>query len=274
MLAQARRTRIVDILGRSPDGVVTIKSLSEQFGVSEMTIRRDLDWLQSQALVNRVRGGAVAQTSREEMPFGDRLREAGVQKKAIAWAAVQLVNEGDRIILDGGTTTQQIAASLACKTDLTVITNNIAAVVELAACDGIETIVLGGSLKHQELCTVGPLVTQGLADLAADKLFLSAAGFSIRQGATDLDMNEVQVKRAMIAAAAQVILVADSSKWGQVKLVRIAPLSDVDALVSDDGLPAEAISQLEAEGIEVITPARMAQRLATPARVRALALSG
>jgi DeoR family fructose operon transcriptional repressor len=260
MLAQARRSRIVDILARSEDGVVTLKSLSDQFGVSEMTIRRDLDWLQSQALVNRVRGGAVAQAGREEMPFSDRLRTAGAQKKAIAWAAVGLVADGDRIILDGGTTTQQIAANLGCKNGLTVITNNVAAVTELASCGEIETIILGGSLKHQELCTVGPLVTQGLADLTADKLFLSTAGFSIRQGVTDLDMSEAQVKRAMIAAAAQVILVADSSKWGLVKLVRVAPIRDVDILVSDDDLPAEAIVQLEAEGVEVITPSKMAVR--------------
>jgi DeoR family fructose operon transcriptional repressor len=256
MLAQIRRQRIVDILGWSPDGVVTLKSLSAQFGVSEMTIRRDLDWLQSQALVHRVRGGATAQTGREEMPFSDRLRAAGPQKKAIAWAAVRLVNDGDRIILDGGTTTQQIAANLARRTALTVITNNVAAVTELASCDAIETIVLGGNLKHLELCTVGPWVTQGLADLAADKLFLSTAGFSIRHGVTDLDMREAQVKRAMIAAAAQVILVADSSKWGLAKLVRVAPLHDVDILVSDDDLPAEAIAQLEAAGVEVVTPAR------------------
>jgi DeoR/GlpR family transcriptional regulator of sugar metabolism len=138
----------------------------------------------------------------------------------------------------------------------------VAAVAELASCTQIETIILGGSLKHQELCTIGPLVTQGLADLSADKLFLSAAGFALRQGVTDLDMNEVDVKRAMIAAATQVILVTDSSKWDQVRLVRITSLRDVDTIITDDGLPAEAFAALEAEGIEVITPARLSGRSA------------
>ncbi len=129
MLAESRRTLIVDILGRSKDGVVTIASLSRQFGVSEMTIRRDLDWLASHAMVTRVRGGAVAHSSRDEKPFGDRLGDFGPQKKAVAWAAAQHVGDGDRIILDAGTTTQQLASALVTmKLRLTVVTNNVAAV--------------------------------------------------------------------------------------------------------------------------------------------------
>ncbi len=260
MLPDSRRARIVDILGHSPDGVVSIASLSRQFSVSEMTIRRDLDWLASRTMVTRVHGGAIAHSDRDEKPFGDRLADASPEKKAIAWVAAQLVNDGDRVILDAGTTTQQLAANLTNHSGLTVITHNVAAVAELADCPQIETIVLGGSLKHQELCTVGPLVTRSLADFSADKFFLSAAGFALPQGATDLDLNEIEVKRAMMAAAAQVILVADSSKWNQVKLVRIAPFGEIDLLVTDDAIPADAIGALEAAGVAVITPARLLAR--------------
>jgi DeoR/GlpR family transcriptional regulator of sugar metabolism len=258
MLAETRRARIIDILGRSQDGVVSIENLSRQFGVSEMTIRRDLDWLATRAMVTRVRGGAVAHSSRDEKPFGDRLGDHGPQKTAIAWAAARLVNDGDRIILDAGTTTQQIASALITRPRLTVITNNVAAVAQLSRAPQIDTILLGGNLKHQELCTVGPLVTQGLAVLSADKLFLSTAGFAVPQGATDPDMAEAEVKRAMISAASEVILVADSSKWGQVQLVKTARLNEISRLVTDDNIPVEAISALQAAGVEVVTPASLA----------------
>ena len=133
MVTEVRRAQIVDILGRSQDGVVAIESLSRQFGVSEMTIRRDLDWLAAHAMVTRVRGGAVAHSSRDEKPFGDRLGDFGPQKRAIADAAARRVRKGDRIILDSGTTTQQLAAALAAMNmRLTVVTNNVAAVAELA----------------------------------------------------------------------------------------------------------------------------------------------
>lgn len=257
MVAEARRAQIVDILGGSQDGVVSIECLSRKFGVSEMTIRRDLDWLASRAMVTRVRGGAVAHSSHDEKPFGDRLGDFGPQKKAIADAAAQLVKKGDRIILDAGTTTQQLAAALvATNMRLTIVTNNVAAMAELARAPQIETILLGGRLKHQEFCTVGPLVMQGLSALSADVVFLSAAGLALPQGVTDPDMAEVEVKRAMMAVAGEVILVADSSKWNEVQLVRIARWSEVNRLVTDDGLPTDAITALTAFGVEVITPQR------------------
>ena len=261
LLAESRRLQIVALLSRAGQGVVSVRELSRLLGVSEMTIRRDLDFLQESQVVKRVHGGAVAYQAEAEKPFALRLSEFDPQKKSIGWAAAQLVEEGDRIILDAGTTTQQVAIHLGCKKNLTVITNNIAAAIELARCPQIDTILLGGTLKHQELCTVGPMVKQGLAALSADKLFLSAAGLTIQHGATDPDLREVEVKQAMIAAAREVILVVDSSKWGQSKLARIVPLDQVHIVVSDDALPAQAIHQIESLGresraIQVITPER------------------
>jgi DeoR family fructose operon transcriptional repressor len=257
LLAESRRLQITALLGKVGQGVVSVRELSRLLGVSEMTVRRDLDSLEESQVVKRVHGGAVALQAEAEKPFFLRVSEYDPQKRAIGWTAAQLVGEGERIILDAGTTTQQVAVHLACKKSLTVITNNLAAAAELARCPQIETILLGGSLKHQELCTVGPMVKQGLAGLAAEKLFLSAAGLTIKYGATDPDLREVEVKQAMIAAAAQVILVADSSKWGQSKLARIAGLHEIQALVTDDALPPEAIAALETEGVEVITPGRL-----------------
>lgn len=264
MLAEARRLKIIDIMSHAGNGVVSVSELASQLGVSEMTIRRDMDWLEQRSILTRVHGGAVAYRAEtlgenEEKPFGDRLDEANAQKKSIGWAAAQLVQDGDRIILDAGTTTQQVARHLSGKNNLTVITNNLAVATELSRYPHIDTILLGGNLKHQELCTVGPMVKQGVSILAADKFFLSTTGFSVRHGVTEQEMREVEVKQAMMQSAREVYLTADSTKYGLVHLVRVCPLQAVNAVITDTLMPAEGIAELEADGIQVITPDRLAQ---------------
>jgi DeoR family fructose operon transcriptional repressor len=265
MSAEARRFQIIDYIGQAGNGVVSVSNLAQRLGVSEMTIRRDLDWLEKRSILTRVHGGAIAFQSeitqmQAEKPFGLRLNESNPQKKSIGWAAAKLVQDGNRIILDAGTTTQQIARNLGGKDNLTVITNNIPISTELSRYEQIETILLGGQLKHRELCTIGPMVKQELAILSVDIHFLSAAGFSVRHGATDPDMREVEIKQAMIQASSEVILVADSSKFGLVELVKICPIDSLNKIVTDDSISPQAVIELEAEGIEVITPQRIAQR--------------
>jgi DeoR/GlpR family transcriptional regulator of sugar metabolism len=263
MLPETRRLQILDRLTRTTEQAVLVTELSREFDVSEMTIRRDLDWLAERAIVTRVHGGALLYSNTvTEKPFGDRLMDFNSQKKSIGWAAAQLVNDGDRIILDAGTTTQQVARHLAGKKNLTVITNNLAVIEDLVLCSQaaggyIETILLGGFLKQKELCTVGSLLTQELAALTADKYFLSVAGFTIQHGATDPDMREVEVKQAMLRAASQVILVADSSKYGVTRLGKIAPMKAIHKLVTDDSISEEVIAEIETAEVAVITPRRM-----------------
>jgi DeoR family fructose operon transcriptional repressor len=261
MPAEARRLQIIELLGKTGTGVVSVTRLAKLLDVSEMTIRRDLDWLENRSVLTRVHGGAMAYQRESEPAFADRLLQSNPQKSAIGWAAAQLVQEGERIILDAGTTTQQLARNLSGVGSLTVITNNIHILSDLARCPQIETIILGGMLKHQEMCAVGPMVTQALNYLSVDKCFLSAAGFDQRQGATDMDMREVDAKQAMIRSAREVILVVDSSKWGQVKLVRVATWGQIHTVVTDDMLPTEALAALEAAGVRVITPDRLLKRI-------------
>ena len=258
MLAETRRMQIVDLLRQQEKGAVSIVELSKLLHVSEMTIRRDLDFLEARAILRRVHGGAVAFSLEEPgVPFRDRTTEADPQKKTIGWTAAQLVNDGDVVILDAGTTTLEVARNIGCKNNLTVITNNIPAAEELASCPQINTIMLGGILKHIELCTVGPIVKQALTYLTADKVFLSVTGISLRRGITDPDMAEVEVKQAMMRAANEVILVADSSKWNLTTLVQIAPLSAIHKWVTDDHVSSETIQALENEGVQIITPERI-----------------
>lgn len=261
MVAEARRLQIIDTISHASNGVVSVVDLSQELGVSEMTIRRDLDWLEERAIVRRVHGGAVAyQATIIEKPFDDRLLESNPQKKTIGWTAAQLVNDGDRIILDAGTTTQQVARNLTCKNNLTVITNNLPVAMELSHCPNIKTIVLGGELKHKELCTIGGLLKEVLASFSADKYFLSATGFTVKTGITDPDLQEVEVKQAMARVANEVILVVDSSKFGVTALMKIAPLGAIHKIVTDDAISSEAISAIEEVGVDVITPERMAAK--------------
>ena len=255
MLSEARRRRIIEIIAESENATVTVDQLSDVLGVSGMTVRRDLDWLDERGQLKRVHGGAIGvDLAPTWKPFGVRRDEFGHEKDVIGRLAAELVADGERIIVDSGTTTLHIAHNLECRKDLAAITNSLPAAEELVRCPGVMTIVLGGLLKPRELCNVGPMVTEELSRLSVDRLFLSAAGFDIARGVTDPDLREVDVKRAMIRAAREVVLVADSSKWRKVALAQIAPLDAIHKLVTDDGLPPGARREIERLGVQVITP--------------------
>jgi DeoR/GlpR family transcriptional regulator of sugar metabolism len=255
MLPDERRYALVNLLLQQENGAASVTHLAELFSVSEMTIRRDLAWLEARSRVQRIHGGArVIRNDEMEKTFVERAVEYRDQKRSIGAAAAQLVEDGDHIILDAGTTTHQVARHLLDRRDLTVITNALPVAQELARAPHITVIILGGALKQEELCTVGPMVTRELARLSVDKLFLSAAGFDAQKGLTDPDIQEADVKEAMILAANRIFLVADSSKWQQVALARIAPMDRIEALITDENLNAAARAALETAGVRVITP--------------------
>jgi DeoR/GlpR family transcriptional regulator of sugar metabolism len=259
MLAELRRLRIAEFLRQRESGVVSVAELSQMLAVSEMTIRRDLALLESKSILRRVHGGAIAyQPTEGDKSFSDRSTRANPQKRIIGWLATQLVQDDDRIILDAGTTTLQVAYNLICKNHLTVITNNITISKVLSTCPNITIVLLGGIVKHIELCTVGNMVKQALALLSADKYFLSATSFSIGMGAMETDMAETEVKQAMLRSAEEVILVADSFKSEMTSLIQVAPMKQIHKIVTDDGLSLETIHAIEAQGVEVITPLRQA----------------
>jgi DeoR/GlpR family transcriptional regulator of sugar metabolism len=257
MLAEQRRLRITEYVQQHESGIVTIAELSQMLSVSDMTIRRDLSLLEGQSVLRKVRGGAVAvQQLDGDKSFAYRSKKSDPQKKIIGWLASQLVDDYDRIVLDAGTTTFQIASNLACKSHLTAITNNLSVAQELSLCTNIIIILLGGIIKHHELCTVGDMVKQSLSLLSADKYFLSVTSFSIRMGAMETDLAETEVKQSMLRSAGETILVADSSKFNMTSLIQVAPLKQIAKIVTDDGMPADAIREIEAQGVEVITPMR------------------
>lgn len=257
MLAELRRLRIAEYVRQHESGIVTVAELCQLLAVSDMTIRRDLAFLERQSFLRRVHGGAVAyQQADGDKSFVYRSTQADPQKRIIGWLAAQMVNDGDRVILDAGTTTLQVANHLACKSHLTIITNNIPVAKELSQFTNLVIILLGGIVKHNEMCTVGNMVQQSLSLLSADKYFLSATSFSIRMGAMETDMAETEVKQSMLRSAGETILVLDSSKFEVTSLIQVAPLRQIHKIITDDRLPADTFRAIEAQGVKVITPLR------------------
>ena len=208
-----------------------------------MTIRRDIAELARRGLVRRVHGGAVdARHAAHEPGFRAKLEIAGAEKAAIARAALALVRPGSAIGLSAGTTTHLLAALIAASDirPLTVVTNSLPAAETLhATADPALTVVLTGGTPTPSDALVGPLATQALRGLRLDVVFLGVHGMDPDAGLTTPNLLEAETDRAMVAAAGQLVVVADRTKWGETGLSRIADLADVDLLVTDampDGL--------------------------------------
>jgi DeoR family transcriptional regulator of aga operon len=174
------------------------------------------------------------------------------EKRRIGAAAAALVKDGDSIILDSGTTTQQIAKQIKGKKELTVITNGLNIALELLGSKGVQLILLGGMVRENSFSAVGHFAEEMLGQLSANKLFLAVDAFDLEFGLTTPNLEESKVNQAMVRVAREVILVADSSKFGKRSLSRIVPLGQINKIVTDDALPEDSRAELRARGIELI----------------------
>jgi len=252
VLRERRQQTILDELERA--GSVSVAALSRRLGVSDMTVRRDLDDLSARSLLRKVHGGAVPVPKTAAEPhFVQKQRLNRAEKRAIARAAMLYVNEGDTVAFSAGTTTWQIAAAL--KRDrgsMTFITNstNIALVLQE---NGWEQIVLsGGMFRTPSDALVGPFANRTIRTLNADVLFLGVHGIHPEAGLTTPNVAEAETDGYLIEAAQRVVVVADHSKLGVVALAKIAPLSKVDVFVTDEGADAETLREMEFAGVRVI----------------------
>jgi DeoR/GlpR family transcriptional regulator of sugar metabolism len=253
--AEARRSFIIEELARKR--VLKISDLSEHFSISEVSIRRDLARLEQLGMLKRVHGGAVALPITPAGPPSSNLtRTVSSEKERIGRAAAQLIRPADRVIFDSGTTVLQVAHSipgdLLTSGKLTVITSSLPIVHELGAWKSIHFIFLGGIYLPDYQVVVGPQTIADLATLHADKLFLGADGLTLTHGVTTANLLEAEVDRAMVKAAHEVILVADSSKIGGIGLTTIMPLTKANKLITDEGAPADFVSALREQGVEVM----------------------
>ena len=250
MLAAVLRVqRRQEILNAVRSGSAQVGDLAAAFGVSEMTVRRDLRDLEREGKLTRVYGGAV---SADEPSFADVVVERLDQKDRIGAAAAALVHDGETIMLDIGTTTLQLARHLRGR-QVTVITSNLAAYEELLPETSVELVLLGGIVRRNYRSLVGVLAEDALRQLRADVAFLGASGVDEDLSVVDSTMVEVPIKRAMLASATRAVLLADSAKFGMRGGVRVCGPEELDAVVTDDDAPRAALEGLEAVGVEVIT---------------------
>jgi len=234
-MAEERRQRILAIL--HAEGRVLVGSLSVQFGVSQITIRKDLDVLDERGLIQRSHGGALLPTSNAllDPSFQEKQKLHTAEKERIAIAAVKLVRDGSCVMLDSGTTTAAIAQELKKLSSLTVITNAINIAAELANTD-FEVILTGGTLRQNSFSMVGPI--------AEDVLNLEV-------GLTTPNLLEARVNRAMVTSSHRVVAVCDSTKFSRRSLSRIMPISELHHIITDKGLPESSVEALRRQNIEV-----------------------
>lgn len=252
LLRERRQQTVLDELERA--GSVSVAALSRQLDVSDMTVRRDLEELSARGLLRKVHGGAVPVSKTAAEPhFAQKQKLHRPEKRAIARAAIRLINDGAAVALSAGTTTWQIAATLQNgNKDLTFITNSTNVALTLQE-NGWDKIVLsGGIFRTPSDALVGPFADRTLRTLNADVLFLGVHGAHPDAGLTTPNVAEAETDRVLVEAARKVVVVADHSKLGVVALARIIPLSKVDVFITDGEAPYETLRELELAGIRVI----------------------
>jgi DeoR/GlpR family transcriptional regulator of sugar metabolism len=247
---RAEIARMVEAEGRA-----RVSDLAVRFGVSSVTIRKDLVVLERQHRVFRVHGGAIARTgSRAEAAFEIRERLQGDEKDAIGSAAAARVSDGESIALDSSTSALHLARHLKTRNiwhRLTIITNGIRAASELAGHPGITVVMLGGRVRWEALSVVGPQSGRVFRRLNVQKAFVGAVGFTMEEGLTDATEDEVQVKRSMVAAARETYALVDHTKWGRVSTVTFCQAQQIRAMITDEDAPADLIDALRHIGVEV-----------------------
>ena len=238
MLAPQRQAAILERIRAA--GAVRVSDLVTEFGVSDMTVRRDLELLAERGLVAKVHGGATAvhPGSTDEPGFAAKAIRQRAEKAAISSRAAQLVKPGTAIALSAGTTTAELAQRLVEVPELTVVTNSIpVADVFYRAGRGDQTVVLTGGVRTPSDALVGPVAVATIHSLHLDLLFLGVHGMSERAGFTTPNLMEADTDRALVAAAERLVVLADHTKWGTVGISSIAALTDAHVLVTDDQLP-------------------------------------
>lgn len=255
MTPQTRHSRIMDLL--TAQGEAQVTELAASLGVSDMTIRRDLDALAMAGKVIRTHGGAALNGRVVfDFQFMQRTQEHEDAKRQIAETAASLVQDGQSILLDSGTTTLAVARALKTKKRLTVITTSLPIASELQSCEHIDLILLGGALRREAPDLIGPLTENNLEQLKADIAFIGADAVDTNGQVYNQSMAVARMLTRMATSARQTYVVADSTKIGKTALARFGNLKVWKGLISDRGLTHTQAASLKRAGCDVIQPSK------------------
>ncbi len=253
MYAEERQQAMAELVARR--GRVSVNDLAHEFEVTTETVRRDLSLLESRHLLRRVHGGALPVDSFTvlEQVLSDRDASRIDQKRRIAAAGLALLPSVEAtLIIDAGSTTVRLAELLPRDSPLTVFTHSVPIAARLCDLPQVELHLLPGRVRRNTQAAVGVETVEALAKIRADLAFVGTNGLTLGHGLSTPDITEAATKEAIVASAQRVVVLADSSKIGEERTVRFASLSDVDVLVTDDGIPPGRVAELEDVGLEVI----------------------
>lgn len=248
-----RRQQISELVRQH--GSVQVSSLAQQFGVSLQTVRKDLRYLSERGVMARAYGGGIDSGAVGAAPAAEPHYESKRtvfldEKRRIGARAAALVQPGDTIAIDSGTTSIQLAEALP-DIDITVVTNDFGVLTVLSPKTRINLVMLGGELRRKNMAFYGGLTVEALDALHVDRLFLGVDGFDLERGITTHYEPEAMLNRKMVEAARSVVAITDSSKFGKVCLHRIIPVSDLDVLITDTGAPDEVAQACRALGVDL-----------------------
>ncbi|AIP98128.1 DeoR family transcriptional regulator [Salmonella enterica] len=248
-----RRELIIQRLRQQ--GSVQVSDLSVLFGVSTVTIRNDLAFLEKQGIAVRAYGGALicdSNTSCMEPSVEDKSSLNTALKRSIARAAVELIKPGHRVILDSGTTTYEIARLMRKHTDVIAMTNGMNVANALLEAEGVELLMTGGHLRRQSLSFYGDQAEHSLQNYHFDMLFLGVDAIDLERGISTHNEDEARLNRRMCEVAEKIIVVTDSSKFDRSSLHKIVDTQRIDMIIVDEGIPVESLEGLRKSGIDVI----------------------
>ena len=253
-----RRNKIIEMVNRT--GSVLVNDISARLGVTEVTVRADLRLLEERGLLSRFHGGAArkegsvpAETTMEtsEVSLTDRYQLAADPKRRIAIEAAKLVREGDTVILDSGSTTKLLAEELVAMSSITVITNSLPAANILFENKDIALVICGGTLRHKTVSLHGNIAEYALRDVSANLMFVGADGLDDENGITTFNEGYA-ISGVMAAAAQQVIVLTDSTKFGRKGYNMVLPVEKIDTIISDREAPEEMVNSLKKQGKKVM----------------------
>jgi len=249
MLTEQRKKAILDALAR--DGQVLAKALSETFGVSEDTVRRDLRELAAEGRLQRVHGGALP-ASPAVASFAQRQDIESTEKQTIAKAAAAMISPGQVVIIDGGTTSAYLVRCLPANLSATVVTHSPSVAVALVDHPSIEVIVIGGRLFKHSIVTVGAAAVEAMSHINADLYFMGVTGVHARAGFTTGDLEEAYIKRALAARAAETVVLASASKLNAASPYAIGELTLAQTVIVGGAASAALVEPIERAGVTVV----------------------
>ena len=250
MQTQARRDRLVEIIRLS--GFASLLNLAKEVKVSESTVRRDLDYLEESGVARRTHGGVFYTGPSPKSPHFDRRQnQRWEEKKQIARAAADLIQDGETVLLDGGSTTYELAQQLVGR-PLQVVTNSFPVAMLFMTSDAADLVFIGGYVHSKTGVCIGPYARDAIESLNVERALLSVAGIN-EKGFYNSNLLLVETERAMMASADEVVILADSTKFDRSSLAQLCPLGEVDTLVADDQLPERWQERVTQAGIRLVT---------------------